>query len=127
MKVETEDFQTEKGANKKIHLMRVSGKLTVGKLMVMGRMMKGIILNTVFMVRRLGLSIPDSAPSWNRSTPGQAHPRTHPILLLQHISDIEQQNISIYESFCSKLDLNVIGFPTSRMKNMVPVTTRGRI
>lgn len=43
--------------------IRVCGRLTVGKLMVMGRMMKGMILKTVFMVRRLGLSIPDSAPS----------------------------------------------------------------
>lgn len=37
--------------------------LTVGKLMVRGRMIKGIILKTVFMARRLGLSTPDSAPS----------------------------------------------------------------
>lgn len=43
--------------------MRAKNRLTVGKLMVSGRMMKGMTLNTVFMARRLGLSIPDSAPN----------------------------------------------------------------
>lgn len=38
-------------------------RLTVGKLIVRGRMIKGMTLNTVFMARRLGLSIPDSAPN----------------------------------------------------------------
>lgn len=46
--------------------MLVVDRLTVGKLMVRGRMMKGMILNTVFMARRLGLSIPDSAPNYKR-------------------------------------------------------------
>uniref|UniRef100_A0A0E9PHL6 Uncharacterized protein n=1 Tax=Anguilla anguilla TaxID=7936 RepID=A0A0E9PHL6_ANGAN len=31
--------------------------------MVRGRMTKGMILNTVFIARRFGLSIPDSAPN----------------------------------------------------------------
>lgn len=46
-----------------IYLKEVGRKLTVGKLMVRGRMIKGMTLNTVFMARRLGLSIPDSAPN----------------------------------------------------------------
>lgn len=54
---------THYGKNK---TMLVVDRLTVGKLMVRGRMMKGMILNTVFMARRLGLSIPDSAPNYKR-------------------------------------------------------------
>lgn len=46
--------------------MWAKDSLTVGKLMVRGKMTKGMILNTVFMARRLGLSIPDSAPSWGK-------------------------------------------------------------
>lgn len=41
----------------------MNDRLTVGKLMVRGRMTRGMILNTVFMARRLGLSKPDSAPN----------------------------------------------------------------
>lgn len=44
-------------------VMRMNNKLTVGKLIVRGRMIKGMTLNTVFIARRLGLSIPDSAPN----------------------------------------------------------------
>lgn len=76
-------------------------ELTVGKLMVKGRMIKGMTLNTVFMARRLGLSTPDSAPSWRkvaRSSENKLH------------SDF---------TLNSRL--------TSRMKNMVPVTARGRM
>lgn len=51
----------EKRKQKKV--MRLNNRLTMGKLIVRGRMIKGMILNTVFMVRRLGLSIPDSAPN----------------------------------------------------------------
>lgn len=39
---------------------------TVGKLMVRGRMTKGITLSTVFIALRLGLSTPDSAPSYGK-------------------------------------------------------------
>ncbi len=35
----------------------------MGKLIVIGRITKGMILKTVFMAFRLGLSTPDSAPN----------------------------------------------------------------
>lgn len=40
--------------------------LTVGKLMVSGRITSGITRKTVFITFRLGLSTPDSAPSCQR-------------------------------------------------------------
>lgn len=44
-------------------MARESESLTVGKLMVIGKMINGIILKTVFIAFRLGLSTPDSAPN----------------------------------------------------------------
>lgn len=52
-----------KNKTKQEKAIRVRNRLTVGKLMVRGRMIKGMTLNIVFMVRRLGLSKPDSAPN----------------------------------------------------------------